>query len=96
MNGYQGQIRARDQDQGYFPGGSDIFILIKEQCQGDVVSLSRLGIFAPENTLVKINDKEIKIGKTKIYEIDEVSITSIKFLENSSNEVIIDFVVSYS
>ena len=100
MNGYQGQIRARDQSQGHFSPEQDIFILISEQCQkgtsGEgITGLSKFGIFAPEGTIILLNNKEIKIGKTKIYQIDEVNITSIKFLENSSNEVIIDFVVSY-
>ena len=100
MNGYQGQIRARDQNQGYFPSNQEIFTLISEQSQkgesGEgIISLSKFGIFAPEGTIILLNNKEIKIGKTKMYQIDEVDITSIKFLENSSNEVIIDFVVSY-
>ena len=97
MNGYQGQIRARDQEGGKFIGGQELFELINKKdtySTFDVDHIERIGIFAPENTIFLINDKEIKIGKTKIYEADEVEITSLKVKEDSSNEVIIDFVVS--
>jgi len=97
MNGYQGQIRARDQEGGKFIGGQELFELINKKdtySTFDVDHIERIGIFAPEGTIFLINNKEIKIGKTKIYEADEVKITSLKVKEDSSNEVIIDFVVS--
>lgn len=94
MNGYQGQIRARDQENGKFIHNQQLFTLIRENSSFEIGSLQRIGIFAPEGTTFLINGKQIKIGKTKIYEADEVKITSLQVLEDSSNEVIIDFVVS--
>lgn len=94
MNGYQGQIRARDQENGKFLPSDDIFELISNNSAFDIKYIERIGIFAPEETIFLINGKNIKIGKTKIYEADEVKITSLKVVEESSNEVIIDFVVS--
>lgn len=94
MNGYQGQIRARDQENGKFLAGQQLFNLIKDNSSFEIDHLQRIGIFAPEDTVFLINGKQIKIGKTKIYEADEVIITSLQVMEDSSNEVIIDFVVS--
>lgn len=55
--------------------------------------LLKLGIQAPEGTIVKINNANIKIGKTGIYELDEtVTIRSLIFPEGADENTIVDFV----
>ena len=54
-------------------------------------TLLKIGIQAPEGTVVILNDQEITIGKTGIYELDcIVPITSLKFKETT--KAIVDFV----
>ena len=55
--------------------------------------LSKLGIQAATGTIVKINNMEIKIGKTGIYELDEVvSVKSLIFPMGADTDTIVDFV----
>lgn len=94
FNGYQGQICAFDQENGYFPANQEIFTLIQNLTYVNIDSLERIGIEAPPTTKVKLNNQVIEIGKTGFYEVDNVEITSIKFVENSPKDVIIDFIVN--
>lgn len=53
----------------------------------------KLGIQAYPGTVVKINGRNIKIGATGIYELDDIiKITSIIFPSGADNTTIIDFV----
>jgi hypothetical protein len=55
--------------------------------------LSKLGIQATEGTIVKINNAEIKIGKTGIYELDGVvSVKQLVFPNGADADTIVDFV----
>jgi hypothetical protein len=55
--------------------------------------LLKLGIQAAEGTVVKINNAEIKIGKTGIYELDNVvSIRQLSFPNGADEDTIVDFV----
>lgn len=55
--------------------------------------LIKLGIQAEEGTLVEINNATIKIGKTGIYELDNVvDIRRIVFPNGADESVLIDFV----
>lgn len=55
--------------------------------------LTKLGIQADEGTVVQINGVNIKIGKTGIYELDNVvDIKSLIFPSGADENVIIDFV----
>ena len=94
INGYQGQIRAADQPNGYFPANQEIFNLIQDLTYINIDYLERIGIQAPPATRLKLNNTVIEIGKTGLYEADDVAITSIQFYENSPKNVVIDFVVS--
>lgn len=56
-------------------------------------TLIKLGIQTLEGTLVQINGVTIKIGKTGIYELDNVvNIKSLIFPEGAAASTIIDFV----
>lgn len=55
--------------------------------------LYKLGIQAKEGTIVQINDVNIKIGKTGIYELDNiVDINKLVFPGGADVNTIIDFV----
>ena len=94
INGYQGQICAADQPNGYFPANQEIFNRIQDAAYVNIDSLERIGIQAPPATRLKLNNEIIEIGKTGLYEADDVAITSIQFYENSPKNVIIDFIAS--
>lgn len=93
VNGYQGQIRAADQLQGYFLANQQIYNLIVAEAADQINYISRIGILAPAATRLKINNIIIEVGKSEVYQIDDVKITSIKFIENSSPDVIIDYII---
>ena len=55
--------------------------------------LYKLGIQADEGTIVEINDVPIKVGKTGIYELDNiVNIVKLVFPNGANEDTIIDFV----
>lgn len=55
--------------------------------------LYKLGIQAEEGTFVKINDVVIKIGKTGIYQLDNVvDIKKLSFPNGADENTIIDFI----
>lgn len=55
--------------------------------------LSKMGIQTAPGTIIKINGTEIKVGKTGIYELDEVvNIKSLSFPYGADADTIIDFV----
>lgn len=55
--------------------------------------LHKLGIQTEPGTIVEINGVEIKIGKTGVYELDEVvSIRSLSFPNGANENTIVDFV----
>lgn len=85
-NGRVGQI-----DQ-VFPAGENIIPMIREQENiVDYKGLLKLGIQADPNTIVYINEKKIRIGKTGIYELDySVLVKSLYFEEDTP--ALIDFI----
>lgn len=55
--------------------------------------LTKMGIQATTGTIVKVNGVEIKIGKTGIYELDEiVAVKSIVFPYGADADTMVDFV----
>ena len=55
--------------------------------------LYKLGIQAPEGTRVQINEAVIQIGKTGIYELDNVvDVKKLIFLDSTDDSAIVDFV----
>ena len=55
--------------------------------------LYKLGIQASEGTIVKINNVPVKIGKTGIYELDNiVDVKTLVFPNGADENTIIDFV----
>lgn len=85
-NGRVGQIDA------VFPAKQDIIPLIRQQDNiVDYKGLMKLGIQVDPNTIMYINDKKIRVGKTGIYELDySVLIRSLYFEEETM--ALIDYV----
>ena len=55
--------------------------------------LYKLGIQTEEGTIIKINNIDIKIGKTGIYELDNiVDVKKLVFPNGASEDTIVDFV----
>ena len=74
-------------ETGSYPSGIDIYTDILTQITPN--SLTKIGIQAPPGTQLQMNRiKEIMIGRTGIYELDEgISITSLKFYRPKTYEV---------
>lgn len=106
-NGYQGQwsmlINSADLEE---TTNLDLFNLIKNKYsvfQNTSIDkncyLSRVGIQANPGDKILINfinnssSVEIEIGKTGIYEIDNVRINSLKFKDVIKSNVIIDYII---
>lgn len=92
-NGFFGMI------EGPFAANEEIFTKIQEQCLYPIKYISKIGIIYTGNLnsiqyprfSVKINDIQFQIGKTKMLELEDVQITSIKFTENINDKVYIDY-----
>ena len=92
VNGYQGQIRAIDQLQRCFKANTQLMTLINAN-NVSTKNIKRLGIISTPGTQVQLNDQVIEIGKTRIYEVDNIEISSIKFLQDSSEGTYIDYLI---
>lgn len=93
MNGYQGQIRACDQQNQKFLANQQLFQIIQEDNRAEINYVKRLGVSAKAGTKLRINNIQIEVGKTNMYEVDQVEITSIQFQEDTTNDVILDFII---
>ena len=91
LNGRVGQVL------GPFAAGEDLI------AEGGAISdftpettkpnLYKLGIQASPGTMVEVNHKPIKVGKTGIYELDVVvNITSLIFPNGADDSTIVDFI----
>lgn len=106
-NGYQGQwsmlLNSADLTE---IGNGNLFNLIKNKysifqntSDGKNCYLSRVGIQANPGDKISIsfvnqdNSIEIEIGKTGIYEIDDVRIDSLVFENGIKPNVIIDYII---
>ncbi len=96
LNGNQGQICAKDQQGAKFNADQQLYDLIEAVVNPryGITSLSRIGIQAPIATHVLINDIDFEIGKTGILEARGLEVTSIKFVEDTDDSVIIDFIIN--
>lgn len=82
---------------GPFEAGADLLTtdgaISKETPESTSPILLKLGIQAPTDTVVQINDAKIKIGKTGIYELDEVvAVKKLIFPNGADDDAIVDFV----
>lgn len=85
-NGRVGQI------EDTFAAGADVIPLIRKQDNiVDYKGLLKLGIQAPEGTVMHLNGKRIRIGKTGIYELDYSVLVKTLVFETETT-ALIDYV----
>ena len=56
-------------------------------------NISRLGITSDTKTKFAINGEEILISESEIYEVSNVSINSLKFLTETNEKTLVEFMV---
>lgn len=90
MNGYMGQL------QGPFQANEELYTRIKESCIEKMDSIRHLGIqtITGDKVVIEINNKEIEIGKTGMYEVRDTEITSIKFKMDVDANTILDYTIN--
>ena len=90
MNGYMGQL------QGPFQANEELYTRIKESCIEKMDSICHLGIqtITGDKVVIEINNKEIEIGKTGMYEVRDTEITSIKFKMDVDANTILDYTIN--
>ncbi len=76
---------------GPFIANQEIVSILKVQYSFS--KIVKLGIQAKTGHKCKINSQEIEIGKTGIYELNDVEVDSIVFMQNENESTIIDCVV---
>ena len=93
INGYQGEIAAINQPEKKFNEGNLFETIIKNELNPEKnYVIKKIGIQAIPGTEVQLNSIPIIIGKTGIYEADDVEINSIILNEDNDN-IIIDYIV---
>lgn len=65
----------------------------KELCNFGAIKHLGIQIKSLIPIIVIINNKEIEIGKTEMYELTDVEITSLKFKQNMDNNTIIEYIL---
>lgn len=90
LNGRVGQVLGPFGSEDLLENGGIISTFTPEDVQP---LLRKLGIQTDVGTIVRINNAEIKIGKTGIYELDEiVLVRQLNFPNGASENTIVDFV----
>lgn len=96
-NGFFGQI------QGPFLKNEEVFTKIQSECLNPINYISKIGIHFVGNSdldlegkrqgkyFVKINDIQFQLGKTRMLELEDVEVTSIKFSQDVSDKIYIDY-----
>lgn len=93
INGYQSQIASINQENKKFEKDINLFNIIAEEFEeGKNYTVRRIGIQTAPGTKIYLNSIPIIIGKTGIYEVDDVEITSI-ILEEDNDDIIIDYII---
>ena len=79
---------------GPFSPGEEIINLISATNTNSQYRDMKLGIQTAIDTIVNINGKSIQIGRTGLYELDEImSVSSIVFPNGAPENTIIDYVI---
>ena len=97
-NGFFGNL------QGPFLANEELFPKIQEQCLNLINYISKLGIHyvgdfdldlegqrQGRQVFIRINDIEFQLGKTRMLELEDVQITSIKFQQDMDESCFIDY-----
>ena len=99
-NGFFGMI------QGPFLAETNIYEKIQQQCKESINYISKIGFSYPENfdlnleqsdLIIKIqeigssNEIDFQLGKTRMLQLENVKIKSIKFNQNVNEKMFIDY-----
>ncbi len=57
------------------------------------IGITRLAISGKTGEFIKLNDKRIELGKTGMFEVDEVQVTSLKFENDVDGTHFVTFLV---
>lgn len=87
MNIYTGQLK------GPFTAGEELFVKIQEDAAIAVSFVKHVGIQAEKDSIIKINNRDIQIGETGIYEIGNTEIKSLIFPKDMKENTIIDYTI---
>lgn len=93
INGFFGHI------SGPFAANEQVITKIQQQCLYPIKYISKIGIVYTGNLnsiqfprfSIMLNNIQFQIGKTKMLELEDVRITSIKFKENINDKIYIDY-----
>lgn len=98
INGFFGNL------QGPFLANQELFTKIQEECSNQIKYLSKLGIHYVGDfdldlegqrqgfqIFIKINDISFQLGKTRMLELEDVQITSLKFEQDMPEWCYIDY-----
>lgn len=93
INGFFGMI------EGPFAADEEIFTKIQEQCIYPIKYINKIGIIYTGSLgsikfpgiYVIINNIQFQIGQTRILELQDVEITSIKFKDDIGDKAYIDY-----
>lgn len=97
-NGFFGNL------QGPFNENVELLELIQAECKDQINYLSKIGIhyvggfnldlkgnYFPQIFILINNDIEFQLGRTRMLELEDVEITSIKFMQDVDDNVYIDY-----
>lgn len=76
---------------GPFEAGQDLVSLLKKSFT--FTTVVKLGVQSKTGNKCRVNGQEIEIGKTEIYEISDVDVESVVFLQDEKASTIVDFMV---
>ena len=65
----------------------------KELCPNGVIQHLGVQVKTLIPVVIILNNQEIEIGQTEMYELKDVAITSLKFKQNMDNNTIIDYIL---
>lgn len=92
-NGFFGMI------EGPFAADEEIFTKIQEQCKYPIKYINKIGIVYTGSLgsikfpgiSVILNNIQFQVGQTRILELEDVEITSIKFKDDIGDKAYIDY-----
>lgn len=94
VNGYQSQLRAIDQPNSCFAANVNLVPLMEQNSKYENPKITKVGITSDNSyDIVMINGQSFQIGyKTNVLQLDNVDITSMYFVQDTSSKVTIDYI----
>lgn len=94
VNGCQSQLRAVDQPNSHFSANQELIQLVQNASKYPNFKLTKIGIVTDSPfDIIVVNNEPFQIGFTYQLQLDNVDITSMYFANDTSSQVIIDYVI---